>query len=392
MQGYNCIMVFNLNGDKILFCKRTKNPYKGLYNLVGGKIEKDEDGFEAAYRELREETGIESNRIQLNHMMDLTYYNQNCYVEVYVGKLSEETILFEEAHPLEWLSADENFFDSSRFAGEGNIGHMVEQVKTYGVGQKQPDQPKHSIKAISASVTSIGVDGCKGGWIAAILKHGKLIIDKINNINDIVNKYPDFDEILVDMVIGLPSSKNHVRPDTYARQIIKERTSTIFPAPCRQAVYAKTVAEAYEENEKALGKKFTPLTVGIIPKIRELDSFLQNNQKYKNVIKESHPEVCFARLNGRTMLSKKSEIDGIEERIHLLARYIPELSLAKLSILAKNMKCNIDDIVDAVCLTVTSNIAAQGYFEIIPENPMSDETDLLMQMVIPYLEENNKEG
>lgn len=392
MQGYNCIMVFNLNGDKILFCKRTKNPYKGLYNLVGGKIEKDEDGFEAAYRELREETGIESNRIQLNHMMDLTYYNQNCYVEVYVGKLSEETILFEEAHPLEWLSADENYFDSSRFAGEGNIGHMVEQVKTYGVGQKQPDQPKHWIKAISASVTSIGVDGCKGGWIAAILNHGKLIIDKINNINDIVNKYPDFDEILVDMVIGLPSNKNHVRPDTYARQIIKERTSTIFPAPCRQAVYAKTVAEAYEENEKALGKKFTPLTVGIIPKIRELDSFLQNNQKYKNVIKESHPEVCFARLNGRTMLSKKSEIDGIKERIHLLARYIPELSLTKLSILAKNMKCNIDDIVDAVCLTVTSNISAQGYFEIIPENPMSDETDLLMQMVIPYLEENNKEG
>lgn len=266
---------------------------------------------------------------------------------------------------------------------------MVEQAKTYGMGQKQPDKPKHSIKAISASVTSIGVDGCKGGWIAAILNHGKLIIDKINNIYDIVNEYPDFDEIHVDMVIGLPSSKNHVRPDTYARQIIKERTSTIFPAPCRQAVYAKTVSEAYEENEKALGKKFTPLTVGIIPKIRELDSFLQNNPKYKNVIKESHPEVCFARLNGRTMLSKKSEINGIEERIHLLARYIPELSLSKLSILAKNMKCNIDDIVDAVCLTVTSNIAAQGYFEIIPENPMSDETDLLMQMVIPYLEENN---
>lgn len=137
MQGYNCIMVFHPDGKKLLFCKRTKNPYKGLYNLVGGKIEKDEKGFEAAYRELKEETGIDSKQIQLNHMMDFTYYNQNCYVEVYVGQLREETILYEEAHPLEWLSLDENFFDCNQFAGEGNIGHMVEQVRIYGEGKKQ---------------------------------------------------------------------------------------------------------------------------------------------------------------------------------------------------------------------------------------------------------------
>jgi 8-oxo-dGTP diphosphatase len=231
------------------------------------------------------------------------------------------------------------------------------------------------------------VDGCKGGWIAALLNQGNLIIDKFNHINDIVNKYPYFDEMFVDMVIGLPSSKDHIRPDTYARKIIKERTSTIFPAPCRQAVYARTVSDAYEENESVLGKKFTPLTVGILSKIRELDSYLQNNQRYKNVIKESHPEVCFARLNGKTMLSKKSQIEGIEERINLLRKYIPELSLTKLTTLQKCLKCNIDDIVDALCLAVTANIAAQGYFEIIPENPMSDETGLLMQMVIPCLEE-----
>lgn len=137
MQGYNCIMVYNHNNDKLLFCKRTKDPYKGLYNLVGGKIEKNEDGFVAAYRELREETGIDSSKITLSHMMDFTYYNQNCYVEVYVGRLREEVILREEKHPLEWLSLDEDFFDCDRFAGEGNIGHMVEQVNIYGVGEKQ---------------------------------------------------------------------------------------------------------------------------------------------------------------------------------------------------------------------------------------------------------------
>ena len=137
MQGYNCIMVYNHDNDKLLFCKRTKDPYKGLYNLVGGKIEKNEDGFLAAYRELEEETGIDSSLIELSHMMDFTYYNQNCYVEVYVGCLRGEVDLYEEKHPLEWLSLDEDFFDGKRFAGEGNIGHMVEQVNIYGVGERQ---------------------------------------------------------------------------------------------------------------------------------------------------------------------------------------------------------------------------------------------------------------
>ena len=52
VQGYNCIMIFSLDGKKLLMCKRTKDPYMGLYNLVGGKIEKEENGSAAAYREL----------------------------------------------------------------------------------------------------------------------------------------------------------------------------------------------------------------------------------------------------------------------------------------------------------------------------------------------------
>lgn len=134
MQGYNCIIVYNKDDTKILFCKRTKDPYNGLYNLNGGKIEKGESGIEAAYRELQEETGITSQDILLHHMMDFTYYNQNCYVEVYVGKLLKDIKLREEAHPLVWLDVNEDFFDMNRFAGEGNIGHMVEQVKYFGMG------------------------------------------------------------------------------------------------------------------------------------------------------------------------------------------------------------------------------------------------------------------
>ena len=135
MQGYNCIMVYHRDGNQILFCKRRKDPYKGLYNLVGGKIEPGEDGFTAAYRELYEETGISREQIQLSHMMDFTYYNQDCYVEIYVGRLEEDVVLVEEEHPLLFLDLKkEDFFDLEQFAGEGNIGHMIEQVKEFGYG------------------------------------------------------------------------------------------------------------------------------------------------------------------------------------------------------------------------------------------------------------------
>lgn len=159
MQGYNCIMVINQENNKLLFCKRTKDPYKGLFNLVGGKIENGENGFEAAYRELFEETGINSDDIELHHMMDFTYYNQACYVEVYVGYLNRKVTLIEEAHPLVWINMNDNFFECDKYAGEGNIGHMVEQVKRYDIKSSVADTIKASKYRLGNDSICIGVEG-----------------------------------------------------------------------------------------------------------------------------------------------------------------------------------------------------------------------------------------
>ena len=128
MQGYNVIVVFNQAFDRMLMCLRKKNPYKGLSNLVGGKIEPGEDGLAAAYRELREETGIGEADISLRHFIDFTYHLSNCYVEVYVGKLARDVQVSGDENDLYWSDLAQNFFDSTRYAGEGNIGHIVEQI------------------------------------------------------------------------------------------------------------------------------------------------------------------------------------------------------------------------------------------------------------------------
>jgi len=131
MKKLNVILVYNKEEDKILMCKREKEPYKGKFNLVGGKVEQGEDELHAAYRELQEETGITKEDIKLTNLMNFEYKMQDMELEVYVGKLDKEKKVVEEINKLYWIDKQDNFFDVEKYAGEGNIGHMMRQVELY---------------------------------------------------------------------------------------------------------------------------------------------------------------------------------------------------------------------------------------------------------------------
>ena len=129
MKKYNIIVIFNKELKKTLMCKKTKEPYKGMFNLVGGKIEKENDGLNEAYRELFEETGICNNDISLIHFMNIEYITFNKMIEIYYGILNKDVHLIEEVNKLEWIDMNDNFFDMQKYAGEGNIGHIIEEIK-----------------------------------------------------------------------------------------------------------------------------------------------------------------------------------------------------------------------------------------------------------------------
>ena len=137
MRKLNLIVIFNKNLDKSLFCIRAKEPYKGKYNFVGGKVEEGETNDEAAYRELFEETGISTEDINLDHFMDLNYFKYENNLQVYYGILKHEVKLKEERNKLEWVNIDSNLLDIKKFAGNYNIPHIITQIKVYlknGVG------------------------------------------------------------------------------------------------------------------------------------------------------------------------------------------------------------------------------------------------------------------
>ncbi len=128
MKKCNIIAVFDPAARRVLMCQRRKDPYKGLLNFVGGKLRDGEPGQEAAYRELEEETSITRSDIKLTHLMDFTYCLEDLQLEVYVGRLRQEVAVYGEENTLCWCETDADFADASRFAGRGNIEHIMQYI------------------------------------------------------------------------------------------------------------------------------------------------------------------------------------------------------------------------------------------------------------------------
>ena len=89
----------------------------------------DNDGLNEAYRELKEETNIGKEDIDLIHFMNFEYITLKKSIEVYYGILNKNVKLIEEVNKLEWVDINDNFFDMNKYAGEGNIGHIIEEIK-----------------------------------------------------------------------------------------------------------------------------------------------------------------------------------------------------------------------------------------------------------------------
>ena len=131
MKKYNLIVVFDKSMKKSLFCIRAKEPYKGLYNFVGGKIEAGEEDYEAAYRELYEETGISNKDIDLDYFLELNYFKYGNTLQVYYGILKHDVELVEEKNKLEWVDIGDNLLNNTKFAGNYNIPHIIKQILVF---------------------------------------------------------------------------------------------------------------------------------------------------------------------------------------------------------------------------------------------------------------------
>lgn len=235
----------------------------------------------------------------------------------------------------------------------------------------------------------IGIDGCKAGWVAWVLEAGipKLLI--CPTLDELLQQTGDEGHWLIDMPIGFSTPDQPDRLcDKAARAILKARRSSVFTVPCREAVYSETYELACEKNVEHLGKKFSKQTWGIVPKMREVDGFVQRQNRV--LVRESHPEVAFTGLAGKPMSFNKKTVQGREERLSVLNDHAPEW----LDCLLKEMDrvprkiAELDDLIDAFVLLV---IATQ-WDELVslPLNGSTKENGLTREIV--YLPLTHHQG
>ena len=225
-----------------------------------------------------------------------------------------------------------------------------------------------------------GVDGCRGGWIAATrLKDGDLHVRRIAALTDLGAAQV----IAIDIPIGLADTGNR-ECDVIARTRLGARRSSVFAAPLRPMLAAASHGEACTIGRNAPGNHGKAIALqawNIVPKIREIDTLLRECPELRSVVHEVHPELIFNELSRGAPLPKKKLLDGRQARLALLAVALNE-TVHETMAHRRALACAPDDIVDAIAALWTAERIFRGEATCIPPRPPFDRVGLAMRMMI----------
>lgn len=237
----------------------------------------------------------------------------------------------------------------------------------------------------------VGVDGCRKGWVSVALRdlHAPHLMVH-EDMHALWREHDSADIILIDMPIGLLESGVSERECEYeARRLLGTRRSSVFPVPCRDAVYAARNEEAMAVNLERTGRQLSLQSLAIRGKIRQVDELLRKDERARRLFKEVHPELLFCGMNnGYAMLHHKKGRPGRLERLSLLSEIAGERIVDAVMAQAKTYRRRDlawDDIIDALAAAVAASHPKELLS--IPENPPLDAHGLPMQMV--YLQRSS---
>ncbi|MCW3788784.1 DUF429 domain-containing protein [Plebeiibacterium sediminum] len=207
------------------------------------------------------------------------------------------------------------------------------------------------------SVCTVGIDGCRGGWLCSVIYPDyNISIKLVKQLNEAIEIFLKAKFVFIDMPIGLVSSCNEERNiDVLIRkQLGHPFSSSVFTVPCKQAVYANDYKGASKINREILGKGISIQAWNICAKIKALDLFLKENQSLKSKFKETHPELCFKHLKGTSLNHKKKTAGGFSERMELLEQKQSDIKLIYKQFRQEFLKKDVadDDMLDSLVLAI----------------------------------------
>lgn len=202
-----------------------------------------------------------------------------------------------------------------------------------------------------------GVDGCPGGWVAAVWgPEGVEWRVTPLSFRGLLDALPDAERIAVDVPIGMPASGSR-SCDLAAKRALPGKQASVFMVPPRDVLSAPDFATACAVSRGLCGKAISLQTWHIGARI--LDATDTPDAR----VVEAHPEVSFARLAGAPLPSKKSA-PGLGARLAALAPVYGDVA-ALLSRCPSPARA--DDALDALACAWTARRHLDGVAERLGE-------------------------
>jgi predicted RNase H-like nuclease len=189
-----------------------------------------------------------------------------------------------------------------------------------------------------------GLDGCRSGWIAVWIDETDARgFELLSHISALLNHKPKL--VLIDIPIGLHNAYRAC--DLAAREMLGASRSRVFLGARRFLLRPRLIQSYSKANQEAkalYGKGISRQLFCLLPKIKEVDDFMTSTRA--RLVRETHPELIFFRLNRYKNLDSKKTIRGKQQRREILIREgFPEID--SWCRLLKGSGAKVDDLFDA---------------------------------------------
>ena len=219
----------------------------------------------------------------------------------------------------------------------------------------------------------IGVDGCRGGWLAASVdSSGEVAWEWTTDIAALLHSAAD--AVAIDIPIGLPDAGTRAC-DVEARAMLGRRGSSVFPAPVRPVLACTSYPQAREILAAAGGASMSAQAFGIVAAVRAVDAVIGPNDEARVV--EAHPEVAFSLMGGGPGLPGKRSTAGIGRRLQLLQTWLPGVLEA---LATAPSEARTDDALDALACVWVARRWRSGQATVLGDG-QRDSQGLLMRIV-----------
>ena len=199
--------------------------------------------------------------------------------------------------------------------------------------------------------TVAGVDGCPGGWVAAVWGAAGVEWRALPlAFGAMLDGLADCAVVAVDVPIGLPETGKR-RCDLAARAALKGAASSVFVTPVRAVLEGPDYATACAIGKEREGWAPSRQAWAIGPRVLDAAGWLGDPR-----VVEAHPELSFLRMTGRVVPTKHSAA-GLAERLRALTPHFGDVA----ALLADAPRAaRADDALDALACAWTARRVLTG--------------------------------